>query len=170
MKPLIGWRNISWHAIISCQLMLFVSVKWLRSQASYVYFPWSQLSASLSVIETWHLRSKVVLLFRIELDLEECLIWLHKHLSNFVLILIWFYFYFLSFCGWLGQSLMDLGMTAKWLHSLTINNIMEGMRDWQKLSLMFRWSFNCIILFKIRTSRCTLYLQHYVKKHFTDCH
>ena len=26
IKPLIGWTNIRWHAIISCQLMLFVSV------------------------------------------------------------------------------------------------------------------------------------------------
>ena len=41
-KSLIGWRNISWHAIISCQLMLFVSVEWLRSQASFVNLPWNQ--------------------------------------------------------------------------------------------------------------------------------
>ena len=36
---MIGWTNISWLAIISCQLMLFVSVKWLRSPASYVNLP-----------------------------------------------------------------------------------------------------------------------------------
>ena len=42
IKPMIGWTNISWHAIISYQLMFFVSVKGLRSQASYyVNLPWS---------------------------------------------------------------------------------------------------------------------------------
>ena len=34
------WTNV-WHSIILCQQMLFVSPKWLRSQASYVNLPWS---------------------------------------------------------------------------------------------------------------------------------